>query len=348
MRVSISASTSAQGWVLALIAFATMSGGCGGYLYRPSARALHNAATLEGDFSVVSLGTTEIAGAIDVAVTVASERVAPRGQLTGATLTVPLAPPCASGWGLSELTVAEAPMWRRPLELAGGQALELTFKDAGGVLGTPSVIDLALLADGQARCVRLNLLTHADADTWTTGPWWTDFRLRSYYPVGTADASAADGHHDGHTGMIRFGRFAGPINFGLAFEGGVGGCAGVCLPRGHYFGFLGAGPSLQGLALERGHLVLTWEAAYDFLNVQELAENDEALSAAERVVQRRLFLHGPRLGLGIFWAVRPRLEGAVRDVRSMYGVELFAAYRRHESVGAGVVGFSFVVGGPIR
>jgi hypothetical protein len=229
----------------------------------------------------------------------------------------------------------------------GDRELRLAFKDAGWALADASAIDLALIDKGQPRCVRLNLFTHTADSTWTTGPWWLDFRLRSYYPVGATrpdDAGPPDGHHDGHSGIIRFGRFVGPVNLGLALEFGVAGCAGTCLSDQRYFGFVGAGPSLQNVIVDRGRFLLTSELAYDVMMFQEQLPEARSTATSSR---RELFLHGPRLGLGIFQATRPGLVGVVRDLRTMYGVELFGAYRRQEAGGAVVVGFSLVAGGPL-
>ena len=335
----------ARALLVALVATA----GCGGYVYRSFAPALHTVASADGEFAVASLATEDAQGATNVTVTVATHGVAPRIELLGANLTVAGAAPCSAGSGLYQLSLAEVPVWRRPVALAGEQELRMAFNDAGWALTGPSVLDLLLVEQGQSRCVRLNVVTHTAHDRWTTGPWWLDFRLRSYYPVGadsSGDSRASGPHHDGHSGIIRFGRFVGPINLGLGLEAGIAGCADVCLPRDDYFGIVGAGPSVQGVMLDRGRLVLTGEAAYDFLALQEQHREDEGRPPAA-ADWPGVFLHGPRLGVGIFYATRPALAGAVHDLRAMYGVEFFGAYRRHETGAAVVVGLSLVLGGPI-
>jgi hypothetical protein len=322
--------------------------GCGGYAHRPLAPALHAVpapGAAGGSLRVSELALEEDAGT-KVTVTVAAEGPA-RASLRRALLAPAAAAPCSGGWEERSALLDDQAAWRRPLALTGGQRLHLTFKDAGAALDAPSALDLEL--DGpDAGCLRLPVTTAAPADRWSAGRWWLTLALRSYFPL--REQAAA---HDGHTGVLRFGRFLGPVNAGLSLEAGAGHCAGGCVSEG-YFGLIAGGPSLAMFLLDRGRFVLGLEAAYDFLWLSEQRDEDEssAGTGAAAPDRRSLFLHGPRLGLGFFRATRPAARALpAPDRRALVGAELFLALRLHSADAATehalVLGVSLALGGPL-
>jgi hypothetical protein len=327
-----------------------LSAGCGGYVYRPDTRALHVASLPEAtppsvSFAIESMRTRDSLELqdLDVAVDVAG---ATGFELRGMTLTTPAAPLCAGGAEAADLRVDDNVIWRRPLHLDGVKQVVAAFKDAGHALVGASAVDLDVVGRGQRRCVRLSLFTPGgrggDGDRWRTGRWWLEFKLSSFFPT-SADGAAS---HDGHSFVVRPARFVGPINLGVALEGGVAGCAGGCADRDHYFGLVGAGLSAQAIVVDRGRFLMTVDAGYDILALQEqkYGEDSDAVSGEPR---RELTLHGPRLSLGFFRTSRPALPAVVHDLRLAWGVEIFAAARRGEGASSLVLGLSIMQGTPL-
>ena len=327
------------------VLLALLAAGCGGYEYVPDRGPLPAApAPGGGELAVRAVRVAETMAPVDVTVRIEGRRLV-GVQLERAWLTSPDAPSCRAGWQDDGALVDDRPVWRRPLALAGDGRLDLVFRDAWAAVTGRSVVDLELADGAGVRCLRLELMNPTSGDPaarWHHGPWWLGFKLRSYFPLRQANAT-----HDGHTFVLRFGHNLGWLNAGLSMEAGVAGCLGSCSDPDHYQGLMAGGPSLQAVLLDRGRLVIDAEAAYDFMTFQEQADDQTLMED-----KPSHFVHGPRLGLGVFFSARRALPAADRDPRSRYGVELFLAHRRrHGQPGdAGqslVLGLSLSMGGPI-
>ena len=296
-------------------AVAASGGACAGGSYRPARPVEAASPTLSASVERLRFADEVVTTTLHLSVKL---RASPGARLHRTVLSEIEASPCSRGWREARWAEAAGGAGTAPIPLEGEQTLELTYVGGEALMRGPTALDFEVDDAGVRRCLRIPLTAPgSETDTWLGTPWDWGFRLRT-----TFAPSRASRAHDGHAFGIRVGRWVGPLNLGIAGEGGIAGCLGDCLAD-HKYGYLAvAVPSVEAILAWRGRFALQLELAYEVARLQRQAPDD-----GPDVVYPGQVIHGPRAALAFLLTERPRfgLPPAVRRGRT--GVELFVTDR---------------------
>jgi hypothetical protein len=296
-------------------AVAASGGACAGGVYRPAGPVEAASPTISARVEHLGLADSVVTTKLHLSVKV---RAKPGARLHRTLLSEIEASPCSRGWREARWAEAAGGAATAPIPLEGEQTLELTYLGGEALMRGPTALDFDVDDAGVRRCLRIPL-TAAGRETgaWLGTPWDWGFRLRTTFAPSRSPRS-----HDGHAFGIRIGRWVGPLNLGIAGEGGIAGCLGDC-PADSSYGYLAAAvPSVEAIVASRGRFALQLELAYEVARLQRQNPDDSS-----DVVFPGQVIHGPRAALAFLLTERPRfgLPPAVRRGRT--GVELFVTDR---------------------
>jgi hypothetical protein len=314
--------------------------GCAGGVYRPAGPVEAAAPSISARVERLQLEDSVVTTELRLSVRV---RAAPGVRLHRTFVSEAGALPCSRGSREARWGEVAGGALTAPIPLEGEQTLELTYLGGEGLLRGPTALDLDLDDGGVRGCLRVPLTApDRDSGAWLGTPWDWGFRLRT-----TFAPSRNPRAHDGHAFGIRFGRWVGPLNLGIAGEAGIAGCLADC-PADSYYGYLAAAvPSLEALLFSRGRFALQLELAYEVARLQ-LQDPDDGAD----VVYPGRVIHGPRAALAFLLTERPRFGLPSGARRGRTGVELFVTDRWAGEPGGGrthvlVGGIALVLeGGP--